>query len=232
MLDFFKELFSSVRASAVERVKNPILGALTFSWCAFNWDKILILFFSSSIIEEKIKIIKSTSSIDSAILHPLYSTAAITLLLPFISAITVFFQNKPIMFTVDKQTDRSDHRLSRKIKSEVLRAEGDIAYERVKTGEQLKIQNMLSDIAKSREDASEMQEKIESMYSNLLETQERLSLSEADLEKEKNISTQIRDELERSRFIISTYENDITSNKPASDNFSNAMAEAFRASKG
>lgn len=199
MLDFFKELISAVRATAVERVKNPILGALTFSWCAFNWDKILTLLFSTTTIEDKIEFIKSNSSFDSALLYPLYSTAVITLLLPFISAIAVFCQNKPMMFSADRYADRSDRLLKRKINSERLRARADIAYEQTKTDAKRDIQAMISEIERSKADSNEMRELIDSLKDENNFLNDELRHSRTSLEKYKKENELLSSDLKKSQ---------------------------------
>ncbi|MBU5392858.1 hypothetical protein KQI23_20625, partial [Shigella sonnei] len=57
MFEQFKEIASSAISTASERVRNPALGAFVFSWCSFNWNPLLFLFFSKSGIEEKINYI-------------------------------------------------------------------------------------------------------------------------------------------------------------------------------
>ncbi|MEL5546438.1 hypothetical protein PTR73_09930 [Serratia nevei] len=205
MLDFFKELISAVRATAVERVKNPILGALTFSWCAFNWDKILILFFSSTTIEEKIKYINDHYTLDSTILYPIYSAVAITLVLPIISAFAVFCQNKPIMFSADKYADRNDRLLKRKINSEEFRALADIAYERVKTDAQREIQAMISEIEKSKADSNEMNVLIQRLQEEIDFLSDKLKENETAHENYKKENARLSTELKRSQKEFSAF---------------------------
>ena len=44
MLDFIRDLYASFKQTALERVKNPVLGAFVFSWIGFNWEILAILF--------------------------------------------------------------------------------------------------------------------------------------------------------------------------------------------
>ncbi|WP_145548537.1 hypothetical protein [Yersinia massiliensis] len=151
MLDFFKEMFTAARSTAVERVKSPVVGALFFSWIAFNWDNILVMLFSASTVEDKIVMIKDNSTIFTAIIWPIVSAAFISIALPVISAMVIWAQNKPTMFSMGKYAIRNDAILDRKIATEKKRAQADIAYEREKTGEQEIIQRMREDIEKSKE---------------------------------------------------------------------------------
>jgi hypothetical protein len=54
---FFGALIESVRAHVDERLKSPFAGAFAIAWAATNWKLVLILLFSSSSIEDRIKII-------------------------------------------------------------------------------------------------------------------------------------------------------------------------------
>ncbi|NIL23523.1 hypothetical protein HB991_13515 [Yersinia mollaretii] len=156
MLDFFKELFAAMRATAVERIKNPIIGALCFSWIIFNWDNILVMLFSAATIEDKIVMIKDNATMYTAIILPIISTVLITIFLPIISAKVISIQNKPTMASMQGYADRNDATLNRKIISEQIRARANIAYEREITGGQEEIQKMREDIELSKEKTGEI----------------------------------------------------------------------------
>ncbi|AIN19265.1 hypothetical protein CH54_1414 [Yersinia rochesterensis] len=156
MLDFFKEIFTSTRSTVAERVKNPVVGALFFSWIAFNWDNILVMLFSAATVEDKIVMIKDNSTIFTTIYWPMASAVFILIALPLISAAVIWGQNKPTMFSMGKYAIRNDAILDRKIETEKKRARADIAYDREKTGEEEKIQKMREDIEISKEKTGEI----------------------------------------------------------------------------
>ena len=156
MLDFFKELFTAMRATAVERIKNPVIGALCFSWLIFNWDNILVMLFSTATIEDKIVMIKDNSTMLTAMIFPIISTVLITMLLPIISAKVILIQNKPTMASMKGYAERTNAALDIRIISEHKRALGDITYERGITGGQEEIQKMKEDIEISKEKTGEI----------------------------------------------------------------------------
>ncbi|ELD60119.1 hypothetical protein WKU_04561 [Escherichia coli KTE177] len=77
MFESFKELFLSTANTAVNRAKNPVLGAFVMSWCAFNWKSILYLFFSKSNIIDKISYISDNSTWKTVMFYPCLSVIAI-----------------------------------------------------------------------------------------------------------------------------------------------------------
>ncbi|CNL06474.1 Uncharacterised protein [Yersinia frederiksenii] len=156
MFDFFKELFTAARSTTVERVKSPVVGALFFSWIAFNWDNILVMLFSAATIENKIVMIKDNSTIFTAIIWPVVSAAFISMVLPIISAMVIWGQNKPTMFSMGKYAIRNDAILNRRIETEKKRAQADIAYEKEKTGKQSEIQEMKVTIENSKKQTGEI----------------------------------------------------------------------------
>lgn len=209
MLDFFKEIFTAARSTAVERVKSPVVGALFFSWIAFNWDNILVMLFSAATIENKIVMIKDNSTIFTAIIWPVVSAAFISMVLPVISAMVIWGQNKPTMFSMGKYAIRNDAILDRKIATEKKRAQADIAYEREKTGEQEIIQRMREDIEKSKEKTGEISKEKEALVAekNVLihEKKELIQIKEnmtieydmllSDYSDMKNENSSLKDEI-------------------------------------
>ncbi|MDZ5701870.1 hypothetical protein [Enterobacter ludwigii] len=101
MLEFIRDLFTSFRQTSLERVKSPFLGAFAFSWVAFNWPMLAILFFSKKEIESRIEYINSNFEISSYLLAPLCTSALIAFLLPQINKIITKIQDKPNSETIE-----------------------------------------------------------------------------------------------------------------------------------
>ncbi|EML0562618.1 TPA: hypothetical protein L9968_000548 [Klebsiella aerogenes] len=95
MLDFFKELISSFKSTALERVKSPILGAFVFSWFVFNWRSFLILLFSKSGIEERIIYIEHYYNWLTLYVFPIALALALCWILPWINKAITEIQEEP-----------------------------------------------------------------------------------------------------------------------------------------
>lgn len=54
-MDFFKQLFSSVRNQAADRVNSLYTGTFIFSWLAVNWKVLAYMLFSKENMEVKLK---------------------------------------------------------------------------------------------------------------------------------------------------------------------------------
>lgn len=175
MLDFFKELFSAMRATAVERVKSPILGAFAFSWIAFNWESILTLLFSKQIIEVKICAIKAISTLENTLYAPFLMSLAITIILPWLSSLMIFVQNKPILQSMEMYRKRNNNILEGRIYTERLRAKAEIAYEREKKELELEQQKLDEKIKESQDKILEKDNKIEELTNRIIELDKTLA---------------------------------------------------------
>lgn len=100
MLDFFKEIISSIKNTALERVKSPILGAFAFSWLAFNWEAIAILLFSKSDIEQRIIYITYYSNLKTFLIYPFCIALFLSWLLPELNKLVTKLQVKPNSQTI------------------------------------------------------------------------------------------------------------------------------------
>ncbi|HGX4276999.1 TPA: hypothetical protein ACJKKW_004331 [Escherichia coli] len=150
MFESFKELFLSTANTAVNRAKNPVLGAFVMSWCAFNWKSILYLFFSKSNIIDKISYISDNSTWKTVMFYPCLSVIAICCLLPWVNNIINVWQAKPL----DNNDSIENHLKARKIQRETrlqrLLAKKDVTYDKVKTGAEKDIQEMKEEIIRSK----------------------------------------------------------------------------------
>lgn len=101
MLEFIRDIIASFRQTSLERVKSPFLGAFVFSWVAFNWPMLAILFFSKQEIENRIDYINSNFEIGSYLLAPICTSALIAFLLPQINKLITKIQDKPNSETIE-----------------------------------------------------------------------------------------------------------------------------------
>ena len=94
MLEFFKEIYASVKSNSSEIVKNYI-GAFIFSWLTINWKFGLTILFSESKIEERIDKAGFYLTTDKCLTLPFIVSVSICLLLPIINMIIAYAQRNP-----------------------------------------------------------------------------------------------------------------------------------------
>lgn len=71
MIKSIKEILSTTKEVAIERVRSPLISSFVVAWIAFNWKVAFILLLSESKIEEKIQKIDDLSNIYSGLWFPL-----------------------------------------------------------------------------------------------------------------------------------------------------------------
>ncbi|CAH5251510.1 MULTISPECIES: hypothetical protein [Enterobacteriaceae] len=95
MLEFFKEIYASVKSNSSEIVKNYYIGAFIFSWLTINWKFGLTILFSESKIEERIDKAGFYLTTDKCLTLPFIVSVSICLLLPIINMIIAYAQRNP-----------------------------------------------------------------------------------------------------------------------------------------
>ncbi|EJC2677110.1 hypothetical protein MYG26_000471 [Escherichia coli] len=151
MFEQFKEIASSAISTASERVRNPALGAFVFSWCSFNWNPLLFLFFSKSGIEEKINYISSHSDAYHSLLYPALCAFALCVIVPWFNNIVVMFQKIPLQNIDNFKHNKSLRDVKNAIELRKLEAQRDITYDRVKVEFESEIQFYKNDLIKHQE---------------------------------------------------------------------------------
>ncbi|WP_421810014.1 coiled-coil domain-containing protein [Flagellimonas sp.] len=80
-----RDLIAAFLDTTKERIKNPFIGAFVFSWIAFNWKPILIIFFSNMKVVDKIALIeKEHTSLTYNMWFPLFFAIFYVLILPYL----------------------------------------------------------------------------------------------------------------------------------------------------
>ncbi len=193
MLDFFKELLAASKANALERIKNPVIGAYAFSWVAFNWKSILIAIFSEKNIEDKIGWITQHSDMKTSLAYPAGMTVIILIVLPILSAIVTFAQNKPLGYVIQKNYLRIRMNLLNKIDTEQLRAKASIAFNREFANEELSVEKLKAEIKETIDESSSLKENYQSLQAEHSVLQGRFSQAEKmldDYQEVKNMLNQ------------------------------------------
>ncbi|MCC8359713.1 hypothetical protein [Salinimicrobium sediminilitoris] len=80
-----KNLISSILRSSEERIKNPFIGSFIISFLALNWKAILVILFSSKIIEKRIDIVENDyNSVSTYLILPLIIAVVYVAVLPYV----------------------------------------------------------------------------------------------------------------------------------------------------
>jgi hypothetical protein len=99
------ELIKSILESSKERIKNPLIGALAFSWVFINWKIVFIILFSKQTIENKIIHIESNYiKVCSNYIYPICTALIYLILLPYISQFVEWVIKKSVIARKSNKT--------------------------------------------------------------------------------------------------------------------------------
>lgn len=88
---FISWLGDSLRAHVDERIKSPFAGAFLIAWIAVNWQAILILCFSETTIEQRIKVVLAEhSGFGVVVIKPILYALGIAASFYILSALFLF----------------------------------------------------------------------------------------------------------------------------------------------
>lgn len=184
MLDFIRDIFASFRQTSLERVRSPFLGAFVFSWIAFNWQMLAILFFSKNNIEERLKYINGNFDVGSYLLAPLCISALIVFLLPQINKAITKIQDKPNSETIELT-------LSSKIRVAELQQSIAEIEARKKLADKKEERYIEESISSIKSENNRLQDQVLTLETEVKELQIKLSDSKAE---ENNLKAQLRTE--------------------------------------
>lgn len=173
MLEFFRDIFASFRQTSLERVKSPFLGAFVFSWIAFNWPMLAILFLSKKEIESRIDYINSNFDVGSYLLAPICTSALIAFLLPQVNKLITKIQDKPNSETIELT-------LSSKIRVAELQQSIAEIEARKKLADKKEERFIEESIVAIKADNSKLNDQVLSYEVELKEIQVKLSDSKAE----------------------------------------------------
>ncbi|HGH5398604.1 TPA: hypothetical protein ACJI3N_005207 [Raoultella planticola] len=158
MLEFFKEIYTSVKSNSSERAKNYYVGAFLFSWITINWKFVLTLLFSTGDIDNRISKSSSFLTTDNILLNPITMSVILCLGLPVINMIIAYAQRFPNHYLREDSHSTKVNRLKHEIETETLRAERDIAYQKKNVSESLEVQELQAQIQESKDISSKLSE--------------------------------------------------------------------------
>ncbi|WP_313698178.1 hypothetical protein [Pantoea sp.] len=159
MLDFIKELLASLKKTSTERISNPFYGVFIFTWLAFNWEAVAIIFFSDLPMQERVRFINSAYPL--MYILPFISAVILTLVLPWCTEKVTYFQSRFLSRTSSLLAIRRKKMLIADISVERFRAKKDVTYDRHKVNAQKEIQDMKEAIITSTERTGELTKELD-----------------------------------------------------------------------
>jgi hypothetical protein len=102
MIELIKYFFESSK----ERIKNPLIGALAFSWFFINWKIVFVILFSKQTIENKITHIESNYiEFCSNYIYPIGFALIYLIILPYILQCVEWLIKKSVLARKSNITD-------------------------------------------------------------------------------------------------------------------------------
>ncbi|WP_209634574.1 hypothetical protein [Cronobacter sakazakii] len=231
MLESLKEYLSSTINTASQRVSNPVFGAFALSWCAFNWKSILYLFLSDTNIADKIAYISDHSSWKTVALYPCLSVAVLCGCLPWINNVISAWQAKPLDNNDSIENHRKAKQIIRSTRLRRLEAKRDVTYERVRTGDEINIQQMKEQITQSQERMGEITAEKDMAVSHFTELSKKYQQLKESAERFKSEAIHFKELSEKRDADMSELSNKISGLMKSNDDMKRQLRASDRQSK-
>ncbi|HGH3374878.1 TPA: hypothetical protein ACJIK4_004445 [Kluyvera cryocrescens] len=191
MFSQLKDIASSALSTASERVRNPVLGALVFSWCSFNWKPLLFLLFSNESIEIKINYISNNSDIVHSVVYPILCTFFLCIVVPWFNNIVAVFQKMPLQNIDNFNHNKSIRDVKNGIELRRLEAQRDMTYERVKVEFDSEIQFFKNDLFKHQAAIDSFLTERDELNKKILQLERELQLEKIKSSSNRKISARV-----------------------------------------
>lgn len=182
-----REVFHSIRSSFNERISNPLIGSFIISWCVFNWDILLFLFYANNNLRELTAIIMKIKQKDLAhiFLLPFFFSIFYVLLGPWVTLLLNTLRESPIEKAKIKNM-RSEAK-NQQMRIELIEAEAkaevaknnillDVRNKEIAAEErELEIKRLKEDFEMKFEELREEKKKLEEMRSEVEAAKLKLS---------------------------------------------------------
>lgn len=128
------EIWASIKGNAKARYKDPLIGTFIVSWCFCNWDKLVVLFWGTKKVDERVHELASNMSVinDISLLYkdldlviiPIIITIGYLFLLPWVSLWVKEKQNNAVIsqHTQTVELDLQQAKKQRELNKEKLRS--------------------------------------------------------------------------------------------------------------
>lgn len=166
-----KEVLEAMFKSSKERIRNPLIFSFIISWIIYNWNWILIMFYSKLTIEEKIDIVKPIDGIlwSLGFWYPLFFAFIYTLVLPYLLILVDNLTNHS--FDGRKRASSDRRLIELKYSLKVVAAE--VMLERERT-EHKDISELNKQVKSAKERNAELLTEINNSNEKLLENEEEI----------------------------------------------------------
>lgn len=212
---FFSGVAGSIKSHLDDRLKSPFAGAFVLSWVACNWQALLLLAFSESSIEERIKVLLSEHfSTWNTVWLPLLLAATIAIAFYVLSAgFYVLLQGyQSLQLQIDRWFDSKakwlpPHRViaqKRKFREQIAALEGmasdnanqvDEANARAAEANQKAI-DFQNEIAERSNQIGRLSQELAEMKERLLLERGRLKEATAQIERLRQAEERLKNRLE------------------------------------
>lgn len=166
-MNFFKDLFNSIKFTARERTTNVYIGSFSFSWLAVNWKFWILLIFGEGTVDTRITKTEQLLNWVDGLLIPILISSFICFVLPRINKLIVKFQNEPNNY-IKRINDIADTRSLKSLaRKERLRAKAETARDRESAAQELEIQRYKEEIQKSKDQSLKLTDEIQSLKEHI-----------------------------------------------------------------
>lgn len=154
-----KEILDSLKDTAKERIKSPFIGAFVVSWCIYNWEIFLRIYYhDNKDINNLIEIIKPILADESRTLNPLLVAISYIIVGPFFTTEIQKWRDK--FFTQLKKSKLNDEK-------SLVEARGEISNEKQKIASTNEILKKKEEIENSQKNIDKKKDYIEKLNRDL-----------------------------------------------------------------
>ena len=178
-----EEVFSEVKKTIIDRLKNPLIFSFIVSLIAYNWRSISIFIFLNVSIIEKIEIVSQYTDLCKLLIYPSITAIIYVLVIPYLSAFIgrLLIKQKDMLHDTNSDEDFNNKMKEKADLTHRIELEQLEVSLRSKTNQKETIDNYIKEI-KIRD------EQIEQLNSLLNEAQDRYEdiVKENESNKQKN----------------------------------------------
>jgi hypothetical protein len=201
-MQILDDIWTSMKGHTKTRINDPIIGAFVLSWALCNWDKLVLLFFSTDKLESRVKSISrdinflSEPSLilenNNVLLLPLILTFLYVFILPYVA----HFVEKILKST---QIHRHDHTIDLDLNKAIKQKELNKARLRANPENDFLAQEVKIDIEIEKSEAEIKFAEAQAAKNQQIESKAKATTAEIELEKR-----QYQDEADKRTLAIST----------------------------
>lgn len=168
-----KGLLTSLRTNATDRLKNPIIGAFVFAWCALNINGLVVFALADNEKKSIIASNKNWSSVDD-LLCPLLIAIVYLIILPLLNLMYEFLNDGVFNSIRDKRKSKEDTLRFTRLKSTVsAKIEADESF--IRSKKEKNIHDWVKEKAQFRKQIIHVKEKSSQHLASLSKAENELN---------------------------------------------------------